>query len=34
MNAADMPAAAAGLVTAHNGGDLAALAPCYVRSTK
>lgn len=34
MNAADIPATVAGLVKAYNGGDLAALTPCYVQSAR
>jgi hypothetical protein len=34
MNAADIPATGAGLVKAYNGGDLAALTPCYLQSAR
>jgi hypothetical protein len=34
MNAADIPATVAGLVSAYNGGDLVALTPYYVWSAK
>ncbi len=34
MNAADIPARVAGLVKAYNGGDRAALTPCYVQPAR